>query len=1091
MQRIRAIVAVVCGAVVSAALLVAWPAAATTPSTTPSNTPSSTPSTTAAEDLVEAGRRAMSRGDHAEAVRQFQAAAGTAESESGPQAPRTLAALNWLAQAQLEAGQHTQALATAERVLAQRVAQLGEADADTLDVRITRVRILLALGRAAEALAQIQAAHAQATKSLGERHPQTVRAMVFHAQALSARGRLGEARDMAAAATQLSIELHGETHPATGVAIGNLAIAERDLGRVDLSLALNERELKARQALLGERHVETAASMSNLARDYRSLGRYAEQAALDAKALAISQELRGERHPATLSYMNNLASAQFALGRYAESLALNERVLRLRTEILGERHPLTLTSMNNLGAVYRELRRTEEETALVEKAVRLRSEVLGPHHPNTLNSMSNLGRTYLAAGRIAEALAIDERTLKARRETQGETHPETMMAMSNLAFAYYRAGRTADGLALNERVLELRREARGPRHPDTLVSMTNVAVGYSALGRRREAAERLEEVVALRTQVLGAQHPTTLETIGRLVGIYALEGRPREAAALAARFVEGAEAQRSQPGLGAANRRSIFRDYARTYRQLSVAHGVTGDAAQGFRLAELGKARTLLESMTAQRAGRSGLLPEEQQAALDDLGRQVAAHDQLIAQARSAEARLAFDAARNALVRTYEALELRLRAEYPRYAQLGTPRLIEAGDLPGLVGRDEVAVSYLIHGEEGVAAWVVDAGGKPRLVDLGRLPRLADAVALVRLAAGNPRGLRAALADEGRRAWRTHDGAYHLLDSAQAAPEGASAVSDESEVAGMLGRRLLEPLAEVLRHKERWVLSPDGALATLPFELLHLDGKRVLERVELHYAQSLSVYALARARLAEYGQLQRPFDLLAFGHPSYDAPPEPAGTRRARLRAAPLVAETQLADLRTSWPSLPGTEREIQVIRRLYSASTTYLRSDASEARLQQLAASGELTRYRRLHFAVHGHLSAQDPALSSLVLSQRNLAPGTDGYVTAAEWAGYELRSDLTVLSACDTGLGADLSGEGVMGLPFALFMAGNVNTVLSLWPVLDETAPRFMQKFYARLRAGIGAARALTETKREIAADPRSRHPAHWAPFILVGAG
>ena len=76
-------------------------------------------------------------------------------------------------------------------------------------------------------------------------------------------------------------------------------------------------------------------------------------------------------------------------------------------------------------------------------------------------------------------------------------------------------------------------------------------------------------------------------------------------------------------------------------------------------------------------------------------------------------------------------------------------------------------------------------------------------------------------------------------------------------------------------------------------------------------------------------------------------------------------------------------------------------------------------------------------------------------------------------------------------MGLPFALFVAGNVNTVLSLWPVFDEVTPIFMQRFFARLKVGKSASQALTETKREMAADPKTAHPSNWAAFILVGAG
>jgi CHAT domain-containing protein len=124
-------------------------------------------------------------------------------------------------------------------------------------------------------------------------------------------------------------------------------------------------------------------------------------------------------------------------------------------------------------------------------------------------------------------------------------------------------------------------------------------------------------------------------------------------------------------------------------------------------------------------------------------------------------------------------------------------------------------------------------------------------------------------------------------------------------------------------------------------------------------------------------------------------------------------------------------------------------------------------------------------------VLSQQNIKAGTYRYITAAEWPAYNLRSDVTVLSACETGLGKTISGEGVMGLPFALLVAGSVNTVLSLWPVADEATAEFMQRYFAKLKAGQTPAQALTNTKREFAKDARFGNPVYWAPFVLVGAG
>ena len=90
-----------------------------------------------------------------------------------------------------------------------------------------------------------------------------------------------------------------------------------------------------------------------------------------------------------------------------------------------------------------------------------------------------------------------------------------------------------------------------------------------------------------------------------------------------------------------------------------------------------------------------------------------------------------------------------------------------------------------------------------------------------------------------------------------------------------------------------------------------------------------------------------------------------------------------------------------------------FTKRDATEAKLQELNRSGELAKYKYLLFSAHGYLSTEEPALSALVLGQVNKAPGTDGYVTASEWPAYDLKSDLIVLSACDTGVGKVVQGK------------------------------------------------------------------------------
>jgi CHAT domain-containing protein len=198
------------------------------------------------------------------------------------------------------------------------------------------------------------------------------------------------------------------------------------------------------------------------------------------------------------------------------------------------------------------------------------------------------------------------------------------------------------------------------------------------------------------------------------------------------------------------------------------------------------------------------------------------------------------------------------------------------------------------------------------------------------------------------------------------------------------------------------------------------------------------------------------------------------------------------SQLDLKWKNLPGTKRELSELEKLFQGQNLriYKEADATEAMLQRLNQQGVLSKYRYLVFSAHGYLSPDVPALSSLVLGQVNNPKGIDGYVTAGEWPSYNLKSDLMVLSACETGLGKIVGGEGVMGLPYALYVAGNKNTILTLWSISDEVTVEFITSFFQKLKAGKGQIEALTATKREFLKKGKPyNNPKYWAAFVLYG--
>jgi len=194
--------------------------------------------------------------------------------------------------------------------------------------------------------------------------------------------------------------------------------------------------------------------------------------------------------------------------------------------------------------------------------------------------------------------------------------------------------------------------------------------------------------------------------------------------------------------------------------------------------------------------------------------------------------------------------------------------------------------------------------------------------------------------------------------------------------------------------------------------------------------------------------------------------------------------------LKGKWGDLPQSESEVDNLAAIFAGGATiYKKGDASEAKLLELNRKGELAQYRYIVFSTHGFFSPQEPGLSSIVLNQINNSAGTDGYISAIKWPMYHLKSDLMFLSACETGVGKVVKGEGVMGLPYALYVAGNTSTVFTLWKVVDESSALFSKVFFTKVKAGKSHIEALSETKREFMADSRYSAPIFWAPYVLYG--
>ena len=809
------------------------------------------------------------------------------------------------------------------------------------------------------------------------------------------------------------------------------------------------------------------------------------------KGYRLTKEVLGEKHSLTLTSLNNLAFIYNAVGRLSEALPLYEKGYRLRKEVLGEKHSLTLTSLTNLGVSYKDLGRLSEALLLLEKSYRLRKEVLGEKHPDTLNSLNNLGIIYNAVGNSSEALHLYEKGFSLRKEVLGEKHPDSLTSLNNLATIYNAVGRLSEALPLLEKGYRLRKEVLGEKHPDTLMSLNNLARIYQDLGRLSEALPLFEKSYRLYKEVLGEKHPDTLASLHNLAFIYAKQSKTNKAIKHFEKLVAGVEQLRSDY-FSAETRQALFKQWVHGYFWLSYLYISQSRDQDAFRLAEMSKARTLLESLAAKLAAQTSGLTAAELGRLQDDDARLAFLNNQIAKAiadNRVEQRITLETEKNQRVHKRNQFHQQLMAKYPKYAKLSKVQILTANSGAKLLPNNAVLISYLVHENE-VLAFTLQSNGQLTAHNLGKIPDLEKDLETYRLGLAPIQDSR-----------RDMNQVYR--------PNPSKRKRQTQALSRKLGKRLLEPLKNVIKDKPHWIISPSGPLALIPFETLRLEGEQqpVIAQHQISYVQSLSMLALLQQRNQVYQRLKKRGSLLAMGAPIYKNnisanPLAKGGTpgtadfkiARTLVRSShdPQRYIRAFEQLNKTWKNLPGTLTELNQLGNLFKKQKPciYKKAQATEANLQRLNKQGILAKYRYLVFSAHGYLSPQVPALSSIVLGLLNNPTGIDGYVTAGEWPGYDLKSDLMVLSACETGLGEAVSGEGVMGLPYAFYVAGNKNTLLTLWSISDEITAEFITRFFAKLKAGQGQIQALTATKREfMKRGGNYSKPMYWAAFVLYG--
>jgi CHAT domain-containing protein/tetratricopeptide (TPR) repeat protein len=840
---------------------------------------------------------------------------------------------------------------------------------------------------------------------------------------------------------------------------------------------------------LGDRRLEAAVE-TFLGGMYDLIGD--PRGALDhhSRAFALARETGNSFTEANA--LNDIGAIYFNLADWQKALDYFSQALQLfRPSGYRQQEGAAL---RNIGVAYSMLGAPEEGLRYMEEALAL-YRAAGDRNGEAL-SLSLIGNAHYRMGDARLALDFYGQALKIQQELKNSAREGD--TLDRMGVAYAASGETGKALEQHLRALPLLHAAGNPRRE--ALAVTNLGDTYNLQGQPEKALEQFNRALPMLREV------GDLNGVGLVLeGIARAEralGNMQAARAHAEEAIASVERVRARVTSGQmrsaylASRHDAYRfliDLLMSQHRLKPAEGF--DAA-ALEVSERARARNLLDLLTEAGVDiRQGVDPRLT-ARERELSQQLAAKAQRVTQRNTPEQLATLNKEIAQLEADYEQAQGAIRQRSPRYAALVQPEPLKLAEVQRqLLDPDTVLLEYAL-GDERSYVWAVTKES----ITSRELPKRDEVDAAARKV-------------------------YELLTARSRPPhEGetaeqrralaARADAELPRAAAELSRIVLAPVAAELGTK-RLVVVADGALQYVPFAMLPEptpDGARAVgvrgarPLVIGHEVVSLpSASTLAVQRRELQGRKPAPNLLAVLADPVFtDGDVRVAAVKTRAPRTAPKVFEevasmrqlVHLAgdadaqpDAQPNVPRLPYTRREAELILAA-SPSRSNLEATGFEAS-RATATSPELGRYRYVHFATHGYLDSERPGLSALVLSLvgKDGRP-QDGFLRANEIYNLSLPAELVVLSACQTGLGKEVRGDGLVGLTRGFMYAGAARVVVSLWNVNDRATSELMARFYARmLKGGERPAAALRRAQVEMLEGGRWGSPYYWAAFTLQG--
>ncbi|AFZ56635.1 CHAT domain-containing protein [Anabaena cylindrica FACHB-243] len=838
----------------------------------------------------------------------------------------------------------------------------------------------------------------------------------------------------------------------------NIGLVYSDLGEKHKALELLKQALPLMQKV-GNKEGE-ARIFSQIGRVYNLLGEEYEALTFLNQALILIQKINNKKDEATA--LNNIGKIYSHLGDKQKALEYYHQALPLR-RAAGDKRGEAIT-INNIGLVYSYLGEKKKALEYYHQALPLMQQT--NNQDGEAATLNYIGRVYSYLGEKQKALAFFEKALPLTKQT-GNRGSEAA-TLNNIALTYSNLGNNSKALEYYQQALFLREAVSDIS--GKAITLTGMGKVYANLGDDNKAMAYYQQALPLR-QAVGDKEGEA----NTLFNIADLErDRGNLQAALiqieaAIQIIEDLRTNIASKLLRAfyfATQHKVYAFYIDLLMQLHKQQPAKGYDAIALQASESTRARSLLELLAEAKVDiRQGVDPNLL-AAESNLRKKFDAVEQqrldlLNSQHTQKQIQL-IETEIAALIDQYRELKAKIRTSSPRYAALTQPQPLKLTEIQQQVlDKDTLLLQYFL-GEKRSYLWVISKTN----ISSYELPNRTQIEA-----------------------------AAQKFSVALTAPSQRNNFVQIAKAATPLTQMLLPPAATISQHK-RLVIVSDGALQYLPFGALTTSSnyEPLLLKHEIISLPSASTLAIIRRE--HQGRKLPPKKLAVIADPVFSQSDE-----RLTVKKTPLSQLSPTNNINTLALNRSVNNYSVKFDRLRFTRKEAdkILELVPEDQRLQVLGfaanrdfvTSNQLSQYQIVHFATHGIINNQRPELSGVVLSLFDeQGKPQNGFLRLLDFYNLYLPVELVVLSACQTGWGENIRGEGLVGLTTAFMYAGSPRVIMSLWSVDDEGTSILMQKFYQKmLKENLKPASALRQSQIEMWQEQKWNSPFYWAAFMLQG--